>query len=210
MIAIIDYDMGNVGSIENIFHHIGIDDVCVTRSKQVIHDASHIILPGVGAFDTGMAKLEEYDLIDTLKNEVRLTHKPLLGICLGMQLLGRTSQEGIREGLCLIDFDSIRFGSGENLQEYSNFKVPHMGWNQVLIQQPWQPIVSGLEVNRQRYYFVHSYHAVCDDVSNSLMSCVYGYEFSAAVIRDNIIGVQFHPEKSHRYGMQLLTNFAKM
>lgn len=187
MIVILDYDMGNVGSIKNILHAIGEDDVTISRDHLAIKNADRLILPGVGAFDKGMENLEKYDLIDLIKEHAG-DGKPLLGICLGMQLLGKSSEEGIRAGLSLIPFSCKKFIPTPDL------KVPHMGWNYIV----------GTD---ERYYFVHSYYAVCEDESNVFMECEYGHRFVAAVKKDNIMGVQFHPEKSHKYGMNLLKRF---
>ena len=144
-----------------------------------------------------MSKLTESGLVDFIKSEVNDKKKPLLGICLGMQLLGRKSEEGTLPGLGLIPFDNIRFRLAD-----TDLKVPHMGWDIVDFKK------ENLE-GTQRYYFVHSYHAKCDNEENVLMTCDYGYEFAAAVVKDNIMGVQFHPEKSHDFGMALLRNFVK-
>lgn len=126
-----------------------------------------------------------------------------MGICLGMQLLGRKSEEGVKSGLGLIPFDNVRFSFPQD----STLKIPHMGWDVVDLKQN-NPLLEEIE-GIQRYYFIHSYHAVCDSESNILMSCDYGYEFAAAVCNDNIYGVQFHPEKSHDFGMKLLENFVR-
>ena len=149
-----------------------------------------------------MAKLNETGLVDFIKLQVLEEKKPLLGICLGMQMLGRKSEEGQLSGLDLIPFDTVRFKLGD-----TNLKVPHMGWDVVEFKQQ-SPLLVGL-TGGQRYYFVHSYHAVCDNPENVLMTCDYGYEFACSVVRDNIYGVQFHPEKSHDFGMALLENFVK-
>jgi len=208
MIAILDYDMGNVGSIKNMYHHIGLDDVEITREIEIIRDASHLILPGVGSFDAGMTNLAKFNLIDVINEFVYKQNKPLLGICLGMQLLGRRSDEGNMPGLGLIDFDTVSFD--KNLIGDDNIKIPHMGWDYVEIIQGRSQVVKGLEDEEQRYYFVHSYHAVCDSEDSILMKCDYGYKFAASVVKNNVIGFQFHPEKSHKFGMKLLKNFAEM
>lgn len=163
-----------------------------------------LILPGVGSFDTGMKKLEEKKLKEAIRAFALDERKPVLGICLGMQLLGRKSEEGKEAGLSLIPFESKRF----RLDHNPGLKIPHMGWNIVKIEKTGDPLADTLD-GIQRYYFVHSYHAVCDDFEQVLMSCEYGYSFTAAVKHNNIYGVQFHPEKSHKFGMALLVNFAK-
>lgn len=201
MVGIINYGLGNLGSIQNMLKAIG-EKSLVSEKIEELNECDRYILPGVGAFDAGMAKLNESKLIDFIKEKALVEHKPLLGICLGMQLLGRKSEEGSLLGLGLIPFESIRFRLDD-----SNLKVPHMGWDVVEFKQE-SPLLKDLN-GTQRYYFVHSYHALCDKQENVLMTCDYGYEFAAAVVKDNIIGVQFHPEKSHDFGMALLNNFVK-
>jgi glutamine amidotransferase len=203
MIAVIDYGMGNVGSIINIFRKIGVDSI-LTNDIEQIDKADKLILPGVGAFDKGMNNLNESGLADAIKKHATENQKPLLGICLGMQLLGRSSEEGTERGLGLIPFDNKRFRFESN----TDLKIPHMGWDIAVSTIKDDSLVEGLE-SVQRYYFVHSYHAVCDSAESVLMRCEYGYSFTAAVKRGNIYGVQFHPEKSHKFGMALLENFAR-
>lgn len=204
MIAIIDYNTGNVGSIKNMLKKLGEREVIVTGKSEDLIYADKYILPGVGAFDYGMNSLDASGLIPELENQVLGNKKPILGICLGMQLLGRRSEEGERKGLGWIAFDTVRF----NLEK--QYKIPHMGWNYVSVVKEDEPIVKGMTQNKERFYFVHSYHAVCDYSDNILMTCNYGYDFTASVISNNIIGVQFHPEKSHRFGMQLFKNFMEL
>jgi len=201
MVAIIDYGLGNLGSIANMLKVIGEKSV-ITADKEKIVAAERIILPGVGAFDAGMQKLNETGLVEFIREQAIVNKKPLLGICLGMQMLGRKSEEGSLPGLGLIPFDTVKFKLDE-----TQLKVPHMGWDIVEFKKH-NPLIDGLD-GRQRYYFVHSYHAKCDSMENVLMTCDYGYEFACAVVRDNIYGVQFHPEKSHDFGMALLENFVK-
>lgn len=202
MIAIVNYGLGNLGSISNMLKAIG-EKSLISSNRDDIEKADGIILPGVGAFDAGMTKLKEMELIDVIKEQALDKKKPILGICLGMQLLGRRSEEGNSEGLNLIPFDNIRFRLAD-----TNLKVPHMGWDIVEFKQ--QNLLTDSLKGGQRYYFVHSYHAECDFAENILMTCDYGYEFAAAVVKDNIMGVQFHPEKSHDFGMALLKNYVKI
>lgn len=202
MIAVIDYGMGNVCSIVNMLKKIGVAASLASNAEE-IKTADKIILPGVGSFDTGMFMLNKCGLIDAIKQHAVIEGKPLLGICLGMQMLGRKSDEGKEAGLALIPFDTKHFAFDTN-----DLKIPHMGWDITTTCIKDDPIVYDLDVN-QRYYFVHSYHAVCDNEENVLMRCEYGYSFAAAVKKNNIYGVQFHPEKSHKYGMALLDNFAR-
>lgn len=201
MVAIIDYGLGNLGSIQNMLKVIG-EKSKITRNPIDINNANGIILPGVGAFDAGMKKMIESGLDKTIKNQAE-KGKPILGICLGMQLLGRRSEEGSMQGLSLIPFECQRFRL-----DNTKLKIPHMGWDVVEFKKE-HLILDGL-CGQQRYYFVHSYHAICDRTENVLMTCDYGYEFAAAVVKDNIIGVQFHPEKSHDFGLALLNNFVKV
>lgn len=205
MIGIIDYGLGNLGSIKNMLKVIGEKSIISSDTKE-LDKCDKLILPGVGSFDAGMSKLNNSGLADYIKKTALQDKKPILGICLGMQLLGLSSEEGELHGLGLIPFCSKRF----KLQD-TNLKVPHMGWDIVDIKKDI-PLTNGLynSEKRQRYYFVHSYHAVCESEENILMTCDYGYEFAAAVVKDNIMGVQFHPEKSHSFGMALLTNFVNM
>lgn len=203
MIVIIDYDMGNLASIKNMFRKIGYEDVLISKSPQDIMNADKYILPGVGAFDQGVKNLKFSGLYEVVKDEVILKKKPILGICLGMQLLGRFSEEGNLKGLELLPLNSIKFSLGDD------FKIPHMGWDEVEIKK-WDPLVNNMMGNEQRFYFVHSYHAKCDDASSVLMTCNYGYTFAAAVFGQNVYGVQFHPEKSHRFGKRLFENYIRI
>ena len=201
MVGIINNGLGNLGSIQNMLKVIGEKSI-ISADIKALNTCDRYILPGVGAFDAGMTRLQESGLVDFIKNKVLEEKAPILGICLGMQLLGRKSEEGSLPGLGLIPFDNIRFRL-----EDSNLRVPHMGWDIVEFKQS-NPLLKNLQ-GTQRYYFVHSYHALCDSKDNILMTCDYGYEFAAAVVKDNIMGVQFHPEKSHDFGMALLNNFVK-
>ena len=202
MIAIVDYGLGNLGSIVNMLKVIG-EKAKITSDVEIIKNADGIILPGVGAFDAGMQKLIDSGLDKVIK-EFASSDKPILGICLGMQLLGNKSEEGKLTGLGLIPFECKKFSFSQD----SNLKIPHMGWDIVDIKRE-MPLVKNL-VGIQRYYFVHSYYAVCSDSNNVLMTCDYGNVFAASVFKDNVIGVQFHPEKSHDFGLALLSNFVAM
>lgn len=202
MLAIIDYGLGNLGSIANMLKVIGEKSV-ITNNKEKIMEADRIILPGVGSFDTGMKNLQDMDLCVILQDEAK-RGKPMFGICLGMQLLGRKSEEGKQNGLGLIPFDNVRF----NFSPGCGLKIPHMGWDIVDFKQE-SPLLQGINGTQQRYYFVHTYHAVCDSENDVLMTCDYGYEFAVAVCNKNVYGVQFHPEKSHDFGLKLLENFVK-
>lgn len=201
MIAIVDYNMGNVASVANMLKRIGAAEPVLTSDPDVLRRANKVILPGVGAFDRGMAQLREFGLVDVL-NEVALEKRvPVLGICLGMQLMTRSSDEGGLAGLGWIAGVTRRF----RFEPGSPLKVPHMGWNYVTPTRP-NAIISDREANR--FYFVHGYYVTCDDPRDTIATASYGLEFTCAVNHDNIYGVQFHPEKSHRYGMAALEGFA--
>lgn len=203
LIAVLDFGVGNVSSIINMLKKVGAP-AYLANSSNGIERADKLILPGVGSFDAGMNKLNKSGMVEAIKDHAINQQKPLLGICLGMQMLGRKSEEGTSNGLGLISFDNKRFELGE----FPQLRIPHMGWDMTINRIKDDPLVTGLEP-MQRYYFVHSFHAVCDSEENVLMRCDYGYSFAAAVKKGNIYGVQFHPEKSHKFGMELLSNFAR-
>ena len=202
MIAIIDYGMGNVASIYNMLDHLNIDAV-ITSDPTTILEASHLILPGVGAFDHAMEILGKTKLDQTIK-AFAASGKPVLGICLGMQLLGLTSEEGNLEGLGLIPFTNKRFPK----DQLGNLRIPHMGWNTV-------KVIDNNSISQQlrpdsRFYFVHSYYAADVPSEYQWLVADYGIPFTAAVKKENIYGTQFHPEKSHVFGMNLLQAFAEV
>jgi imidazole glycerol-phosphate synthase subunit HisH len=203
MIVIIDYGMGNLGSVANMLKKIGAKAV-VSSDPKLIADADKLILPGVGAFDNGMRNLAERGLIPVLNTKIFQDRTPILGLCLGMQLFSSSGEEGQLPGLGWLDARAVRFNFSENLER---LKIPHMGWNTLQICQP-HSLVDAMS-DDTRFYFVHSYHVVCSDVQNVLAQTHYGYDFVSAVVKDNILGVQFHPEKSHKFGMQLLKNFVE-
>lgn len=203
MIVIIDYGIGNLASVLNMFKKIGVSDVCISGQTDVIEKADKLLLPGVGAFDAGMNHLEQSNLIPVLNKKVLEEKVPLLGICLGMQLLTKRSEEGKKEGLGYIDGETLRF----NLDPALKLKVPHMGWNYVQVKRP-NPLID--TERRNRFYFVHSYYVKCFDETQSLATCHYGQDFTCMVNKDNIFGAQFHPEKSLKFGMNILENFSKI
>jgi len=204
MITVIDYGMGNLGSIANMLKKIRAEAV-VSSDIADIERADKLILPGVGAFEHGMKNLQDMGLIPVLNDKVLRDRMPILGLCLGMQLFTLRSEEGTLPGLGWIEADTIRFRFD---QTQHGLKIPHMGWNFVKVKQQ-SPIWEDLCEEEMRFYFVHSYHVVCHDDTNVLATTVYGYEFTSAVINGNIVGMQFHPEKSHKFGMKLLKNFAE-
>ncbi|MBL7221317.1 MAG: imidazole glycerol phosphate synthase subunit HisH [Phycisphaerae bacterium] len=206
MIAIVDYNMGNVGSIRNMLRKIGAESV-ITSDIDEISRASKLILPGVGAFDNGMTHIKQMHLPDVLGEMVLGRGVPVLGICLGMQLITRRSEEGELPGLGWIQADTVRFKFDRQTE---NAKIPHMGWN-VARPRRCDTLFKGLgDSEDAAFYFVHSYHVACDDESDVLAAATHGYEFTCAIEKGNILATQFHPEKSHRYGMQLLKNFVEM
>ncbi len=203
MIVVIDYGMGNLGSIVNMFNKIRADAV-ISSEASAIEGADKLVLPGVGAFDYGMKNLADRGLISLLNVKILQDKIPILGVCLGMQLFTQHSEEGQLPGLGWLDAKTVRFKFED---PNSHLKIPHMGWNNILIRQS-NPIFTDMDKD-SRFYFVHSYHVLSTDMSTVLAETQYGYNFTSAVVKENIIGVQFHPEKSHKFGMKLLKNFVE-
>ena len=201
MISIVNYGVGNIGSVVNMLRHIGSPPV-IASTVEEIEAATALLLPGVGAFGAAIERLNAQGFSDVLRRRALEDRIPLLGICLGMQLLSNGSEEGGAEGLGLIDADFVKF----SFPPGSPLKVPHMGWNTVSVQQE-NPLID-VQGEEQRFYFVHSYYARCrkEDV---IATSTHGDEFVCAYGRENIMGVQFHPEKSHKFGMRLLENFVE-
>jgi glutamine amidotransferase len=198
MIAIIDYGMGNLRSVSKAFEAVGHQAV-VTRDARVIGSASHVVLPGVGAFGDCMANLERYDLIEPIRSTIR-SGKPFLGICLGLQLLFTDSEEfGLHKGLDVISGRVKKFVVDPAL------KVPHMGWNQVNMQRVC-PLFDGI-TDGSNWYFVHSYFVDPADPSVAATTTTYGAPFVSSIWRDNVVACQFHPEKSQSVGLRLIKNF---
>lgn len=202
MITIVNYGMGNLGSMFNMFKRLGVK-ACIESDPANLKNATKLVLPGVGAFDAAMTCINgATGLREVLDHKVLIERIPVLGVCLGMQLLTRSSEEGVLPGLGWIAGVTTRFPKLQGL------KVPHMGWN---VSLPNSPSLLTKDVGAEpRYYFVHSYYVHVDDPVHSLMRTHYGIDFDSAIGRDNIYGVQFHPEKSHRFGMQILKNFATL
>ncbi len=204
VIVIIDYGMGNLGSIVNMLKKVGSRAV-ISSDREEIRRADKLILPGVGAFDAGMQRLTELQLIDILQEKATVEKIPVLGVCLGMQLLTRCSEEGQLPGLGWIDGETIRFRFDPKAE---NLKIPHMGWNTINQQKPNRLLAEMYP--DPRFYFVHSYHVTCRSPEDVLATTNYGYDFVSMIEQGNILGAQFHPEKSHKFGMRLLKNFAEM
>jgi glutamine amidotransferase len=198
MIAIVDYGMGNLRSVSKAFEAAGHQAV-VTRDKRVINNASHVVLPGVGAFGDCMANLERFELAEAIRSTIQ-SGKPFLGICLGLQLLFTESEEfGVHKGLGLIPGKVRRFALDPAL------KVPHMGWNQVNLERPC-PLFEGI-ADGSNWYFVHSYFVDPTDRAVSATTTTYGIPFVSAIWSENIVACQFHPEKSQSVGLRLVKNF---
>ena len=198
MITIIDYNTCNVGSINNMLRKLGYDSI-ISNNREEIKKAEKLILPGVGSFDKGINNLKDLGLIPIIRDKVN-SGTPILGICLGYQLLSRRSEEGKEAGLGLIEADTLKFSFNNPL-----LRIPHMGWN-TLKNYNDSKLFKGLETEA-RFYFVHSYYVSCDNPKLIAAYTDYGDSFASAIEKDNIFGVQFHPEKSHKYGMRVLTNF---
>ena len=205
MITIIDYGMGNLGSIKNMFKYIGVE-ATIESDVEKIKNASKILLPGVGSFDTAMKKINESDLIEVLNEKALKEQVPVLGICLGMQLLTNSSEEGSLKGLGWIDAQTMSFKDRIDMK----YRIPHMGWN-IVNKSNESLLTNGFEeFDETRFYFVHSYFVTVEDEKNSILKSNYGVEFDSAIQKGNIFGAQFHPEKSHKFGMKLFENFARI
>ncbi|WP_443936879.1 imidazole glycerol phosphate synthase subunit HisH [Pedobacter sp. MW01-1-1] len=201
MISIVNYGLGNLGSIQNMFKKLGFESKII-NSPSELENSTKIILPGVGAFDTGMKHLREGGWIEYLNKKVLIEKVPALGICLGMQLMCNKSEEGALPGLGWVNADVKKF-SFEN----SDLKIPHMGWNDVT-EIKGSKLLTGFTQDK-RFYFVHSYYVSANEEANILFKTKYGFEFTSAFEKDNLIGMQFHPEKSHKFGLSILKNFAE-
>lgn len=200
---IVDFGMGNLGSIQNMLKKVNVKAI-ISSDHEVIECAEKLILPGVGSFDHAVSNLNALKLIPLLNEKALKEKTQLLGVCLGMQLLTKRSEEGSMLGLGWIDAETVRFKF-----ENANLRVPHMGWNTIEIKKRDDPVLKDLG-DEPRFYFVHSYYVKCNDERNVLATTDYGVDFCSSVVKDNIRGVQFHPEKSHKFGMKLLKNFADL
>ena len=205
MITIVDYGMGNLGSVKNMFKFIGVKST-IESDPDKIKSASKILLPGVGSFDTAMEKINKNNLKEVLDEKALKERVPVLGICLGMQLLTKSSDEGSLDGLGWIPAKTISFKDRVS----KKYRVPHMGWN-VVNKSNESLLTQGFdEFDETRFYFVHSYFVQVEDEKNSILKTDYGINFDSAIQKDNIYGAQFHPEKSHKFGMKLFKNFVKI
>ncbi len=203
MIGIVDYNMGNLASVQNAFATLGAQTV-IESDPQKFGMYDKLLLPGVGAFGDAMEHLRARNMVEPLR-AYAASGKPMLGICLGMQLLFESSEEfGSNEGLGLIKGKVIAFDTTRMSRE---LKVPHMGWNRMFTKN--HPLFEGLD-EEHYLYFVHSFHVVCEDEADVIGTSVYGYEFASAVAHANVMGIQPHPEKSHKNGLKILENFIKL
>jgi len=203
MLVIVDYGVGNLASVKNMLKKAGYESV-LAADPSTIEAASKIILPGIGAFDHCMKQFNDSGLREAVTRKVLEDKTPLLGICVGLQMLMENSEEGVEPGLGWIAGKTVKFKK----EKIGDLKIPHMGWTNVRLEKK-----SALTENlgdQPRFYFVHSYYVQPENKSDELLSANYGYDFTAAISRDNIYGAQFHPEKSHKYGMKILENFAKL
>jgi glutamine amidotransferase len=198
-ISILNYGIGNTGSILNMLRKLRVEAE-IASTPAAVERALRLIVPGIGAFDACMDALQKSGLRDAVL-QFAAAGRPLLGICVGMQMLTLGSEEGNLPGLGLIRAHTRRFAASVGL------RIPHMGWDAVSWLIPGHPLAREL-LEGSRFYFVHSFRVTCESASNTLAVCTYGEEFAAAIVSDNVAGVQFHPEKSHRFGLQLLSNFA--
>lgn len=201
MIAIVNYGIGNLDSVARAFQKVGAETV-ITTAPAELERAEGIVLPGVGSFDQAMNTLRECELLSVLDRRVMREGTPVLGICLGMQMFSRRSEEGVTDGLGWIDGATLRF-----TLDTSQFKIPHLGWNDI---QRLRDSVLFRDVREDApFYFAHSYHVVCRDNGDVLARTEYGVSFVSAIERGNIFGTQFHPEKSHANGLCVIHNFVE-
>ena len=202
MITIVDYGMGNLGSVFNMFKKIGAASK-ITSDLEEIKSATKLLLPGVGSFDKAMQRINDSGIKKVLDYKVLTEQTPILGICLGMQLLTNGSEEGKEKGLAYIKSNTKKFSFQDK-----KLKVPHMGWN--LVKKATPSLLTQDIEEESRFYFVHSYYVEVEKQENSILKTTYGLEFDSAIQHKNIYGAQFHPEKSHKFGMKLLKNFSKL
>jgi glutamine amidotransferase len=202
-VVIVDYGMGNLHSIIRKIHLLGYSWQ-ISNQPEIVCKAEKLILPGVGHFGKAMEKLQQLHLTEALHEAVIQRKIPVLGICLGMQLMARFSEEGNTQGLGWFDAQVIKF----QITDTSRYKIPHIGWNQVFNRKTC-PIMQGIEDGTE-FYFVHSYHWKTEQIAHEVHQTIYEYPFTSAIAQDNIFGVQYHPEKSYDSGLILLDNFLKL
>jgi glutamine amidotransferase len=199
-VTVVAYGLGNLGSVMNMLRRIGADPRLASTPEE-IEASDRLLVPGIGAFDAGMTLLRDAGLVEPIR-ACAASGRPILGICLGMQLLLDSSEEGTEPGIGLIPGSSRRFDGSNGL------RVPHVGWNTLTPTRP-DPLVAGL-TDESRFYFVHSYHVVPVSPADSLTVTEYGAPFTSMVRAGNVMGAQYHPEKSHAFGMHILSNFSNL
>ncbi len=204
MIAIIDYGVGNVRAFANVYHNLNIPFI-IARENKDLHEAKKIILPGVGTFDYAMQRLNDSGFRDILDHKVLIDKIPVIGICVGMQMLASKTEEGVLPGLRWIDGEVKKFTPPSN---GSTMRIPHMGWNTIKSRNS-NGLLKGLE-NSSRFYFLHSYYFKCNRPEDVIATTNYNVEFVSGINSENVFGVQFHPEKSHEWGIKLLKNFSML
>ena len=204
MIAIVDYGLGNLKAFVNLYERLNVKTV-VARDSQTLIDCSKIILPGVGAFDQAMKLINDSGMRKTLDNLVLVEKMPILGVCIGMQILAKSSEEGLSSGLGYID-GKVKKLDVKNIK--GNTQLPHMGWNTILPIRD-SKLLAGINAG-SRFYFLHSFYVHCNNNNDVISTTEYGSKFCSAIEHNNIFGVQYHPEKSHSNGIKMLQNFAEM
>lgn len=202
-VVIVNYGMGNLQSVKKKIDQL-YPNVLISSDHQEIADADKLILPGVGHFHKAMENIHALNLLDILNEKALIRQTPILGICLGMQLMGTSSEEGDAKGLNWFDAETLKIKVNDSLR----YKIPHMGWNQVQINKQ-SDLMKGVPENSE-FYFVHAYHVQVNNEADVLTSTTYESSFHSSIERDNIFGVQFHPEKSHDTGLQLINNFIQL
>ena len=206
MISVIDYGLGNLRAFLNVYDYLGFS-AGLAKTPDDIKNSSHLILPGVGTFDRAMRLLDESGMKNAILEAVQVKNTPILGVCVGMQILGNSSDEGSSNGLGLIDAE-IKLINFCHKQTQSKLPVPHMGWNKVSILKDSELFTSNLD--QCEFYFLHSYHFECNEPENICAVSEYGGDIICGASKENIFGVQFHPEKSHLAGTELLKNFSQL
>ncbi|MBC36025.1 MAG: imidazole glycerol phosphate synthase subunit HisH [Bacteroidetes bacterium] len=202
-VTIIDYGMGNLRSVQKKLIRVGADAI-ISNDLEIISKSDKLILPGVGHFENGIKNLKELGIWDVINRRVLLDKVPILGICLGMQLMAKHSEEGNVEGLSWFDATVVKFSVKNSLK----YKVPHMGWNNAVIEKK-SKLFHNIP-SQSMYYFVHSYHICCNSAEDVLSSTEYEYKFTSSIQKENIYGTQFHPEKSHEWGEMIFKNFMEI
>lgn len=202
-LVIVDYGTGNLNSVKKMMDRMKVDSIISSNPKDII-SCQKIVLPGIGHFGKAMAKLKELNLLDTLHEAVLVKKKPILGICLGMQLMAKKSEEGNTKGLGWLDSEVVKFSVSDKIKH----KIPHIGWNRIRIKK--NSLLMNNISELSEFYFLHSYYLKNNNQSDVLNETEYDFVYPSAIERDNIFGVQYHPEKSHEVGLQLLKNFIEL